>query len=296
LLVHGASRHRDLIRPNSVASVSPVTGRVAADVAVGREPSALAFGDGAVWVGNRADQTISRIDLPTRRVTTIGVGTDIRALATGFGALWIAGGSDRTLTKVDLLTGAVQATFTPSASGGAVTAVTTGLGSVWATTADGELLRVDPWHDVLLRRIRVPAPATGIAVAGDALYVTGGGLGSVTTVGRTGLTSSLRTLGPASNPVVTEDGSLWIVAGQQRFLFRGNGYGFDPVDVHGGAHVVGIASAKSDIWVADGSGRLVRLDARTERIVQSIVVRARINAVAARDGVVWLTAGGSNPQ
>ena len=54
-------------------------------------PGAVAVGDGAVWVANRQDATVSRIDRrPTRCTGTITVGRDPVAIAVGDGAVWVA--------------------------------------------------------------------------------------------------------------------------------------------------------------------------------------------------------------
>ncbi len=58
-------------------------------VRVGSEPTAIAVGEGAVWVGNGGDGTLVRIDAGTRRVSqTIEVGRSPSALAIARGSLW----------------------------------------------------------------------------------------------------------------------------------------------------------------------------------------------------------------
>ena len=73
-----------------------------APVTVGHAPSALAVGEGAVWVVNRTDGTVSRIDPETNSVSwSVGVGHDPTAVAVGEGAVWVAGGEDGTVARVD---------------------------------------------------------------------------------------------------------------------------------------------------------------------------------------------------
>ena len=56
---------------------------------VGTEPTAIAAGEGAVWVANGGDGTLARIDPGTRRVTeTIEVGGSPSALAIADGSVW----------------------------------------------------------------------------------------------------------------------------------------------------------------------------------------------------------------
>ena len=82
-------RHRDAHRAADRAASSRA-------IPVGNGPSALAVGEGAVWVVNRPDGTLSRID--PRRTRCRGrsaVGRDPTAVAVGDGAVWVAGGEER---------------------------------------------------------------------------------------------------------------------------------------------------------------------------------------------------------
>ena len=59
-------------------------------VAVGADPAALALGDGSLWVANTVDQTVSRIDLASGKVTrAIAVGGVPISLAVGRNAVWV---------------------------------------------------------------------------------------------------------------------------------------------------------------------------------------------------------------
>src|SRR6266540_1090288 len=59
---------------------------------VGSRPGQIAFGSGSLWVANLDDQTISRIDVATRRVSrTLPVVDTPTGLATSPGAVWVLG-------------------------------------------------------------------------------------------------------------------------------------------------------------------------------------------------------------
>jgi peptide/nickel transport system substrate-binding protein len=68
---------------------------------VGHGPAAVAVGAGAVWVANRPDGTVSRVDPSTSVVETIKVGTEARALAVGGDAVWVADGAATTIARLD---------------------------------------------------------------------------------------------------------------------------------------------------------------------------------------------------
>jgi YVTN family beta-propeller protein len=72
--------------------VDVATGRLLAPVHVGRGPSGIAAGAGAIWVANTLDMTLSRLDPATRRVVaTIGVDDAPRGVAVKGGAVWVTG-------------------------------------------------------------------------------------------------------------------------------------------------------------------------------------------------------------
>jgi class 3 adenylate cyclase len=75
----------------SVGQVTEVAdGRVRSPIRVGEDPTSIAAGLGAIWVGDE-DGVIRRIDLETHRIDEIVVGAGIRAIAVDEdrGSLWV---------------------------------------------------------------------------------------------------------------------------------------------------------------------------------------------------------------
>ena len=82
---------------NGVAAIDPAGGELASFTESRTAPGNVAVGEGAVWVLNNEDRTISRIDPKTKEVTrTFGTRGVPSELAAGAGALWVgtAGGGD----------------------------------------------------------------------------------------------------------------------------------------------------------------------------------------------------------
>ena len=67
---------------NSVAVIDPTTNSIVAEIPIGARPSGIAAGDGSIWVGNRDDHTLLRIDPRARKVIrTIGLSVEPRQIA-----------------------------------------------------------------------------------------------------------------------------------------------------------------------------------------------------------------------
>jgi len=106
-------------------------------IGVGADPSAIALGFGSIWVANRGDGTVSRIQAGSvgrpARVQTIGVGERPVDIAAGEGAVWVANAGSNTLSRIDPDTNRVTRTIeldNPPAG------VATGAGRVWVTTGE----------------------------------------------------------------------------------------------------------------------------------------------------------------
>ena len=90
---HAATRTR---RSTAVGNaIAAIDGDAVAYTQVGNTPSTIAVGEGAVWVLNADDRTISKIDPETREVVkTFGTGGITTDLAVGEGAVWVGNGAE----------------------------------------------------------------------------------------------------------------------------------------------------------------------------------------------------------
>ena len=84
----GASTVR--VAPNSVAEIDVRSGRVVAAAPVGVRPGPIAFGSGSLWIANRDDQTISRVDPNTlRTVQNFALRGPPAGLAASVDGVWV---------------------------------------------------------------------------------------------------------------------------------------------------------------------------------------------------------------
>jgi peptide/nickel transport system substrate-binding protein len=73
----------------TVVRIDPDTGSVAAIIHVGRSPAGVAVGGGSVWVANSGDGTVTRINPTTDKAVTISVGGSPQALTVASGRVWV---------------------------------------------------------------------------------------------------------------------------------------------------------------------------------------------------------------
>ena len=86
---------------NAAVRIDPRSGHVSKATVVGRLPGAVAVGAGSVWIANRGDDTISRLDRSGRVSAVVPLDAQPTALACADGALWATTGTAGELLKID---------------------------------------------------------------------------------------------------------------------------------------------------------------------------------------------------
>ncbi|MGA2927152.1 MAG: protein kinase [Solirubrobacteraceae bacterium] len=127
-----------------IAIVVSTGGAGLSGIRVGRRPTAIAVGQGGVWVANNTDGTVSRIDPGTGKVAgnPIAVGNSPDAIAVGQGGVWVANNSDGTVSRIDPGTGKVAGNAI--AVGNSPDAIAVAQGAVWVANAnDNTVSRID---------------------------------------------------------------------------------------------------------------------------------------------------------
>ena len=164
------------VRRHGVETVSRVdlrSNKVVSTIPVGTTPIFDAFGEGALWVANYDDDTVSVVSAGSPEAETIelGPGCGPLGIATGFGSAWVACYWTQELVRIDPTTRKVAARI-PIDDG--PLGVSTGAGSVWVTNRDSRTVsRIDPRSDKTVARIRLRAPLSpfGIAASDDGVWV-----------------------------------------------------------------------------------------------------------------------------
>jgi YVTN family beta-propeller protein len=160
---------------NSVSRIDLATAKVEDEVPVGADPLRTAFGFGALWVANSDDATVSVIRPGVAEPETVQVEGRPFGIDAGEGAVWVGSNSLSQIVRIDADTRRVVARinvsreqFIPSG----LFDVVAGAGAVWGANWDElTLVRVDPETNRVVARIELSGAPRGIAIAGDAVWV-----------------------------------------------------------------------------------------------------------------------------
>src|SRR4029453_6220626 len=122
----------------------------------------------SVFVTSTEKNVLTRVDPQTNLVVeTIAVGKRPRFLAIGEGSVWTLNQEDGSISRVDLKTNKVVATIEAGIPGGGGE-IAVGEGSVWATSFEFPITRIDPSTNTVVQQF--------FGLGGDAIRV---GHGSV---------------------------------------------------------------------------------------------------------------------
>ncbi len=190
------------------------------------------------------------------------------AIADGFGSIWVA--TDLGVSEVNPDTGEIVA----HVSVGAVGSVATGRTGVFISSyANDRVARVDPSTNEILWSTEVPGPLR-LALGAGALWAWSPVVGTL-------------------SRIAPSDGDVDATITIDRHVPAAVGVGGEPDD-HGFA--TGLAVGAGSVWVGSRvSGRLVRVDPSTDRVVARIHTRgSNPYGIAVGGGVVWVTDYGTD--
>jgi branched-chain amino acid transport system substrate-binding protein len=302
---------------NAVAAIDPA-GRVLSYTDVGTSPSNVAVGEGAVWVLNADDQTVSRIDLDTREIVkTFGTGQTPTDIAVGEGAVWVGNAAvergrtvdyTASISKVDPESALVTRTIplsepTPGLPGNAVVPGASQLaiasGSLWAINPNSTVSRIDPGSGDVIARVPVRAGAA-IAADQDDVWVIDDDFASVTRIdARTNRSGQTIEVGASFlADIALGDGSVWVTAPQEGLVWRIEPRP-QPIErtISVGRGATSISFADGALWVANTlDGTVLRVDPSTNSVTSRATIPGSPLGVAAAQGNAWVSiVGGTTP-
>jgi YVTN family beta-propeller protein len=283
------------VPPNAVGVIDPSSMEVVAQVPVGNAPGPIAVGEGAVWVANEQDRTLSRIDPRARRVVkTIPLEARPTGVAVGAGAVWVAHGLTGEVSRVepDLNEAQkIEVLAAPPLGGWKMGAVAVGFGSVWFVWGDSIVSRIEPGTN----RVVSPAAYAGsgpvaISTGEGAVWVLNRGENTVFRINpRTnGIDRTITVSGRPAGIAVGAD-AVWVTDSEGHLLARisplENSAATTPVP---GKGPEGVAVGFGRVWVAEsGSSSVSAIDPVTREVEATVRVGNRPQGITAGEGAVW---------
>jgi DNA-binding beta-propeller fold protein YncE len=286
------------------------TNKLVAAIRVGRRPGPVAFGAGAVWVGNTAENTLTRIDARTRKVVqTIGLpGSPLDLIFAG-GSVWVNadyGDGISRLVPVDPLTNvpgpAVELGKAPFFGVEVVSprdwlALAGDPDAVWATNpVERTLTRVEASGQVTVKKIASRTPGRGSTLAPSqtgswpvALALGEGSLWAAwysphadtnllvrMSLENAETSAKIRFVGKP-DAVAATPGAIWVLERGAHSAWR-----VDPtVNVTTQRILVrripfGLAVGAGDVWVASSDGTVSRIDGEANEVVATVKAGPKI--------------------
>jgi class 3 adenylate cyclase/DNA-binding beta-propeller fold protein YncE len=280
---------------DTVARIPPGGDRFDGVVEVGSRPTAIAAGEGAIWVLNFGDQTLSRIEPETGRVDSPAVGGAPTGLAVGGGAVWVT-------TGFGTATGEGAVIRFNAASGQREGAITIGTGAAGIGFGEGYLWVADRVGDQLVRvdprteereEIDVGRGPAAVAVGHGSVWVTSTLDGELSRVDPRSLDVSEVALGASQTGIAIGDDEIWVTSQTADSVMRVDPSGPALLSTFtAGNGPAGIAASGSDAWVSLALARQVVKIASDEAVV-TLPVEGVPNGVAVdADGAAWVSISG----
>ena len=163
----GDSLESVVLAGDSVAVIDPRTDTIVGEIPVGDRPAGPAVGKGSVWVGNRDDNTLLRIDPGSLDVVrTIGLG--MAPIDVDVGAVGVRVLSDQVLLRVDPATNDVVDTIPlpPAIGAGSWNRLEVGANAVFVCScaSPGKHRPRQPCHEVSRDHTQKSSPRLGVHV------------------------------------------------------------------------------------------------------------------------------------
>jgi DNA-binding SARP family transcriptional activator/streptogramin lyase len=297
----GGSLKPFVLAGDSVAVIDPGTDTIVGEIPVGDRPTGPAVGEGSVWVGNRDDNTLLRIDPKSLDVRTIGLGVEPIDVEVGAGSVWVL--SDQVLMRIEPAVNDVVATvpLPPAIGAGPWSHLEVGANAVFVCScgSPGGVVRVDPATTSVVTVQR--GPIWGTAYGEGALWaITGWEQNTIERIdpetnvvesiplGRLGETSGWR------YRMAVAEGTTWLLAPAS--LWRvdsttGRFLGSVPLPHSEGGS---IATGDGAVWIASSEGVVLRINADSPAVAKTIPLGTLVypaengDALAVGEGSVWV--------
>jgi YVTN family beta-propeller protein len=287
-LADGSNSSPHLAAANSAALVDP-HGRLKLQIGVGATPAHAIWAYGFLWTSNEHDATVSRVDPSARSVETIAVGRSPEGLAYASNEVWVADGGDAKLDAIDPRSGKVVRSV---AVGNGPVGVAARRHEVWVTNSvDGTLSTIDARTGRRIRTVPIGSDPVAVAAAPGAVWVTLAGSGAVVELDRDGrVVLQMVNVGNDPSALAVRGDRVWVANTGDGTLSRIDvTRGLEDLVIPLGGSPTTVAVGEAAVLVGLSNGRLVQVDPRSGRVVQTSEVGGGSAAVVAVGQNAWVT-------
>jgi YVTN family beta-propeller protein len=132
----------------------------------------IAFGLGSLWIANRSDNSIIRLDPATGERQSITVGEAPSAIAIDYGSVWVTTFGSDSVYRIEIGGPTRPPTVTPIPVGDGPVGIATDHESVWVADGEGRSVsRIDPRRNQVVATIPIGVEPAGIAAGDGGVWV-----------------------------------------------------------------------------------------------------------------------------
>ena len=302
-----ASGSTAAIGGGSVVGIDAESGEVVRRIPAGRTPSALAFGDGALWLVDADARTVLRIVPSSRVVETLATGATPTDIAFGAGSVWVANGRRlkdtqfigpvaTTVAQLDPTTRTERSEVALRRLGGSTSNLVdnhlaVSADALWAVAPDFSVVRADATTGGITATIR-DVPAAAIASGPAGVWVLGVDGAVVRLDERSGRIVRRASISAGSvGAIAIGRNAAWVTSPAEGTLWRIGAGRAESVGATELAPGVGdLAVTPTGIWVANPlAGTLTVVDPETTRVVREIDLEGIPRSLTIDGDTVWAT-------
>ncbi|HEX4747222.1 MAG TPA: BTAD domain-containing putative transcriptional regulator [Gaiellaceae bacterium] len=291
----------------ALVAIDVETARLGPRVALGTTPTAVAVGDGAVWVLDADTRTISRYAPESDSISTFATGATPTDLAVGAGAVWVGNGRRlsasqfvgpvaTSVARLDPDSRTERATVElPQQAGSFSNQVENHLAvtddALWAVAPDFSIARIDAASSVVTNVAR-PFPVQAVAAGPAGVWALGVD-GAVARLDPETAEILVRTRIPAASVAAIGVGAdaAWVTSPTDGTLWRvdaGDKPTLGSVDVGAGANDV--ATGDAGVWIANPlTGVVTQVSTETNAVVRAVQLGGIPRSLALDGERVWVT-------
>ena len=253
----------------------------------------LTAGDDGVWVASREAGNVRKVDAKTNKPgDPVAVGKEPCAgIATGFGTLIVPLCGGPALARMDLKKNEVTTVSKGFTAG--MSAPVTGVSSIWMLTdTKGTLVRIDPASNTFVAQINLGAGVQALAFGQNAIWAVTAGGDLLKVNAYSNVTDETIKVGKSPKAIAIGEGSVWTLNTGDATISR-----VDPktnkvtmtIKLGGSIPSGRIAIGEGSVWVSAPGSPLIRIDPRTNRVVQHFSGEGGGEIVISQ-GALWITA------